>query len=255
MRSSGKPASRGGFLHGGAQAGHAGSGVEGDRLQGDGAARGQLLLGVAEAQVALRHAEENVAEEQALADGGLDQFLLGALALGDVAQVGGELHLASDFGGNDGQLDGKLLAASPHSRDLDALAENGAFAGFEVVGQAGVVGVAVRCGNRYLANRVSEHFTLFVAEGGFRCRVEIGDAAALVDGDDAVEGDFQNGGVAHLTLADDVEAAVGGLHAGFGALGLHVGMAFGNTLRLAERGDGDSFQHKTARRRVCRSCS
>ena len=49
--------------------------------------------------------------------------------------------------------------------------------------------------------RASDDVRAAVAEGPFRGRIELRNAAGVVHGDDAVEGGLHDGALAHLTVA------------------------------------------------------
>ena len=114
----------------------------------------------------------------------LRQLGLQLLALGDVAQHGGEEALAAEPSFADGQVDRELAAVLAAADDLAADADHAAFAGLQVATEVAVVLGAVGGRHQHL-DVVAEQLGARVAEQPERCLVDRLDRAAHVDRDAA----------------------------------------------------------------------
>lgn len=121
------------------------------------------------------------------------QLLLGAALLADVAQEDGELGRTFVLDGDDGNLDQKLLAGGPQGGYLTPLPQHAAFACGQIVGHARPMLRAQGDGDEQLTQILAQHGGLAVPERSLGCWVEVNDATTVVDGDNAIEGGFENG--------------------------------------------------------------
>jgi hypothetical protein len=123
---------------------------------------------------------------------------LGAFAGRDVANVPGEHRRTAGANARDREFHRKFLAALPHRCDLDSLAENRvASRGNGAAHSVAMPAPEMRRHDQF-AHFPAERFGAGVAERLFRRRIEINDASLMIDGDDAVERGFENGGPGRL---------------------------------------------------------
>jgi hypothetical protein len=172
-----------------------------------GGAGGEGGVGAGEFGGALVHEPGQIALER-------EQFLLGALALGDVAEMGGKNRRTVGGDARDGQLDGKLRPVGAHGGDLDALTEHLGRAAAEHPGHAGAMAFAHGGRDDEVAHLTTDHLGPCVAEGAFGRRIEIDETPLVVDGDDAIQRDLEDAGEVRL------KARLGG---GEGIVGGHRG--------------------------------
>ena len=137
---------------------------------------------------------------QQLDEAGLaGEGLLGALALGDVAEDPGE-ELAVALGPvRQRQLDGELAAVLAQRVHLDGGADDPRLRGQQEAAHAALVGVAVALRHEH-GQRLAEDVGLLVAEDGLAAPVPADDVAPRVGGHDGVVGRFRHGTELHLEL-------------------------------------------------------
>ena len=133
------------------------------------------------------------------------------LALGNVAEMGGEDGRPRRGNPRDGQLDGELSPIGTQARHFDAFVEDRAFAGGEIAGEAAAMAVPHRQRDDEFGQFPPQHIRPAVAEGSLSGRVELDDSPLVVDGDNAVEGCFQDGRLAGLAFPQPPLALFGGL--------------------------------------------
>ena len=120
--------------------------------------------------------------------------------------MSGEKPFRAGVRDRNGDLDRELLAAATRSSDLDAPADQPRFAGGQVAREIGPVGLAQTRGKDELAQLAAERFLPAIAEGALRRRVPLGDVAALVHGDDAIERGAQDRVLARLLVGERLRA-------------------------------------------------
>jgi hypothetical protein len=151
-------------------------------------------------------------------DGGVlraQQFGLGAAALGDVADVGGEQHQLAAGARREREFHRELEAVGAHGGHLDAAIEHARDAGLQVALDAFTMRGAVRGRNDQIGHVVADHFLAHVAEGLLRRVIELADAPLRVDGDDAIEGRAYDRRAARFAGLDTREVQLHRLAVGF----------------------------------------
>ena len=121
------------------------------------------------------------------------QLLLGALAVGDVAHVGGEDRLSGQASARDRQLSGKFSAVGAHGRHLNPAVQDAALPGLQVAGQATPVCFSQRRRHDRIGKVYADHLLGPVAEGALECAVHVRHPGVPVNADDGVESGFENG--------------------------------------------------------------
>ncbi len=166
----------------------------------------------------------------------LAEHLLGPLALGDVADDAGENPPLTqpDLAHREIHWEGAAVLAT--ADDLAADADDLPLAGPEVTGQVVVVLVAIRCGHQH-ADVLAEQLLGRISEVRSAGGIEALDRAALVNGDDAVDGRIDDAAYPRLALAK-VRVSQGQL---FGPLG-------DNPRQLGWRTQGDEGRPGPAQR-------
>ena len=129
------------------------------------------------------------------------QRLLGAAALADVAQVGGEQAPVREAHLGDRELDRKHGAVGMQAVDLDAAAQDTALARREVACHALGMALAQVGRNDQLGDRSAERLAAAKAEGVLGSFVELQDPPRLIRRDDAVECGLEHGRLARLLVA------------------------------------------------------
>src|SRR5690606_17243530 len=114
--------------------------------------------------------------------------LLRALALGDVADERAEVQPLAYLDGADRDLDLELVAVAAQRVELGAAVQQRRLARFDEAAESGAVRVAVAFGHDEVGDLTAERLLARPAEHLLGGRVPVDDAAALVDGDDGVEG-------------------------------------------------------------------
>ena len=174
----------------------------GDRLEVD---RQQFFLGIAddlaEGLIDLKpaalqrhqgHADRRVVEGAAEALLALQEAGLRPLARADVPERGVEERRPVDADPADRQLDREPRAVAAHAERFDPLADDRPAAGLEELSEAGVLVGFPLTGNDQAAERRADHPVAGHPEEPFGRRVEFGDGAQVVDGDQAVERGFKD---------------------------------------------------------------
>jgi hypothetical protein len=134
----------------------------------------------------------------------LAQSFLGALALGDVAQVSGEKRRALRRNAGHRQLDRKFAAVRAHRGHFGALAEHLTLAALQVACQALSVLRTQPRRDDELGELLPQRLGASVAESALGRRVELHDPSLVVDADDAVERGFEHRRLARLALAQSL---------------------------------------------------
>ena len=124
----------------------------------------------------------------------LAQQLLGAPQLGDVADEAGELAAPVVHHRHGDQLDDQGRAVAADGGQLEPLVEHRALARRDVPQDAVAVRPCVRGRDEQLAEVAADGLLARPAEQHLGRRVELHDAAPLVDGDDGVQGGPDDGG-------------------------------------------------------------
>ena len=132
----------------------------------------------------------------------LSQRFFSSFALGDVADVPGELRRTGRGDARDRELDGKFLAARSNRRQFDAATENLGHARGEVSGQPLPVAVAQRRRDDDIRDLTAKDILPAMAEHLLGGRVELRDAASRVNGDDGIERSLHGGRVACFAASD-----------------------------------------------------
>lgn len=143
--------------------------------------------------------------------GDAEDLGLEASPLGDVAEDAGEEASLSDVELADGQVDGEDGSVLAAAEDLAADADDAALAGLAVAGEVAVMSGAVGLGHEG-ADVASEEISRGPSEHAFGGRVDGVDEAAVVDGDDALDGGVEDGAEAGVAVLE-----------GKGGLGFWVG--------------------------------
>ena len=154
------------------------------------------LVGHAGQQAAHRAELLALAQRLALA---LD-LLGGGAALGQVGQRRGEVRLGADRGAPQHHLDRDLAAVGARRGHLDAAADHVRVAAGEHAPERRLVGGAMPRRHRDLEHRMAEHLLAAAADHRLGGRVELGDAALLVAGDDGRERVVDDGRLQRLRL-------------------------------------------------------
>ena len=170
------------------------------------------------------------------------QLGLLVLALGDVPDVAGEAGRAGQVDAGDGQLERELGPVGAHPCELHAAVEHRPVPGGEEAGQPGAVALAQRRRHDQVGHVLADDGAGLVPEGALGGRVEVEDAAAVIDGDHCVERGRKHGPVAALA---DVRGLLGPpaldrephlvAQPGQRAEKLHVGLARGRVEQLHHR--------------------
>ena len=128
-------------------------------------------------------------------------FFFEFLARRDVANKAGKHRLRCRSNRRNGQLDRKLGAVGANRFELEPLAEDGAFARSEVVGEASTMCVPQTRRNNQFHHGLAERLLAPQSERGFRSRVEFDDFSFMVDGDEAVQRRLEYCALETLALA------------------------------------------------------
>jgi hypothetical protein len=139
------------------------------------------------------------------------QVLLGTLAVGDVAHVGGEGWLSRQAGAGNGHLGRKLGAVGPHGRHLDPAVQNDTLPGLQVSGEAAPVRLPQRGRHDVLRKVTADHFLGPVAEGVLERAVHVRHSGVTIDADDGVESSFENGALPRLARGEHGRPRLGDL--------------------------------------------
>lgn len=153
--------------------------------------------------------------------GDAEDLGLEASSLGDVPEDAGEEATAADVKLADGEVDGEDGAVLAAAEDLAADADDAALAGLAVAGEVAVMAGAVGLGHEG-ADVASEELSWGPSEHPLGSRVDGVDEAAVVDGDDALDGGVEDGaeaGVAVLEGREGNGGCAGGGGGGGGGLG------------------------------------
>src|ERR1700722_16127066 len=129
------------------------------------------------------------------------QVLLRLLALGDVAQVTGEWRWSVEGDTRDGKLDRKFSAAGAYRRHLDAPSDHPRFAGGKVAGKSQPVLLPERGRDDDVGQMLAHDIVAAVAESALSGRIELGDAAFVIDAHNAVECRVQDRCPARFSLS------------------------------------------------------
>ena len=121
------------------------------------------------------------------------QRLLGALTLGDVAQVGDEEALPLDRRGGQGQLDRERRAIGAQARGLGAAAEQSDLAGGHHASHSGRMRGAQVQRHHHLGQRAPDHLLTPVAEDALGRGTELPHHTPLVRDDDRIERRLDHG--------------------------------------------------------------
>jgi len=148
--------------------------------------------------------------------GDAEDLGLEASSLGDVAEDAGEEASFSDVELADGEVDGEDGAVLAAAEDLAADADDAALAGLAVAGEVAVMTGAVGLGHEG-ADVASKKLAGGPSEHAFGGRVDGVDEAAVVDGDDALDGGVEDGAEAGVAVLE-----------GRGGLGFGVGAGSGD---------------------------
>jgi hypothetical protein len=116
------------------------------------------------------------------------QVFLGSPTLRDVADVTDEGGSAGQVGPDDDQLGGELAPVGAQCGYLDTSVEDARLPGHQVPGETAPVGVAERWRHEHFSQLAAEHLIGPAAEHALGRGVDVGQAAAMIDADDTVQG-------------------------------------------------------------------
>ena len=98
-----------------------------------------------------------------------------------------------DFNKANIYFDGEDGTVRSHGLDLDALAQNWAFSGAQVMPEATLVSVSIGRRNYHAAHDLSHDLITRPAKFHFRSLIEIYDPAFMIDCNDAVQAGIEHG--------------------------------------------------------------
>ncbi len=123
---------------------------------------------------------------------GLAQGLLRRLLTGEVVDNAGKVHPPIHLEFADGQMHGEGRAIAPPTGDFTADADDLAHAGCKVIGDIAVMRRVVWLGHQEM-DIAPDELVLGIVEQACRCRIDRGDDAAAIDGDDGIDRRFEHG--------------------------------------------------------------
>ena len=129
---------------------------------------------------------------------GRDHLLLGAVALGDIADKARESDGPGQAGAGDGQLRREFAAIGAHRRDLDPPVQDVRISGGQVAGETEPVLLAQRRRHDGFAQLPADQLIGRAPEDSHRAGVDVGYAGVLVDAEDAVQRRLQDRALASL---------------------------------------------------------
>jgi len=145
------------------------------------------------------------------------RVVLGALTLGNVADVPDEGRFVGRVGPRHGQLDGELVSVGAHRGELDPPFEDVRVSGGGVPGQPPAMCGPQRRRHERFRQLPADDFIGAAPEDALGRGVDLGHAASLVDDDDAVEGrredravtglaglELSRAGLRDLTLPEEI---------------------------------------------------
>ena len=124
------------------------------------------------------------------------QLFFGAFAFGDVTKVAGKGWGAVDGNASNRQFDGEFGAVSADGGHFHSLAKHAGFASSQVACEPLTMLLTEGGWDDDVGKAFGQDVVATMIEGAFSGGVELGDAAFVIDGDNAVERGVEDGGLA-----------------------------------------------------------